>query len=226
MSVFLDALGLQSESRGKGGAVVDVALDRDLEDRRGAGGEVPLVDELEHLGQQFAALAFVGFIGRGIAILFVADDAGAQRDVDSCDFAAGIAQFQPPITRHQQGAIDVGDFERFGLRVPRVHRQSQARAVELDLVEVDDAASELGLVEIEGQAFQSRGLPQVSSIGEDLHLVGDDALQRQVAQATNFDVGALSGDFALDGRAPRFRHAGVVGPEDDTQRRQAHGEGK
>lgn len=59
----------------------------------------------------------------------------------------------------------------------------------------------------------------VGEVGvEKLHIVGDETLHRDVAQAADPDPGAIGvlADFLLEGPAPLRRQSGVIGPDEDT----------
>ena len=63
-------------------------------------------------------------------------------------------------------------------------------------------AGEFGFVEIQQHALEPGDFMGSLGIRENPHPGGDHSAQRQVAQGTDFDVGALFADLAFDGGAP------------------------
>ena len=176
------------------------------------GVEMPLFEFGDDAGEQFAALSHVARRRAGVALLLIADEAGVEVDLDAGDPAAGVADFEAPPAGHEEGAVGAGDLQGVGFRIVRIDRQDELRVLEFDFGEMDDAAGELGFVEIEDHAFEPGDFMAAGRIGKNAHFGGDHAAQREVAQAADFDMHALFADFAFDGGAPGFRQAGVVGP--------------
>ena len=63
----------------------------------------------------------------------------------------------------------------------RIHRQIQPGVAELDFIEVEQAAGEFGLVEVQNDAFQAGNFMLMGGFGKNPDLGGDDPLQWYVA---------------------------------------------
>ena len=144
--------------------------------------------------------------------MLIADEAGVEGDVDSRDFAMGVADFQTPVPWHEDGPVGVGEVEGFGFGIARVHGEGESGVIELELFELDDAAGEFGVVEAEDDAFQPGNFSQVFGFGIDPDVGGDDSAQDDVAQTADFEMHSLFCDFTFDGGAPRLRQTGIIRP--------------
>ena len=122
VAILLHVAGAEFHVRTDRRAVVGIALHGDFDSRWIVFAEMPFFEFVDDIGEEFTSPAEALIVRRRRADLLIADDAGVQGDGDASDFAAGIADLQAAVAGHENRTARVGDVERLGFRVRRIHR--------------------------------------------------------------------------------------------------------